>query len=133
VDRYVGGDYSLQGKLMFPSSNAGRDDAAYMTMNDPSDASISDLVRQGYLVRTRADELTNGVGLWCAVVAVLLQVVVLRRFACTGRPLCANATIMRELFILCKCMQHEPQTAHTACHDIDCPPTRRAGRQHHEA
>ncbi|WP_119727620.1 phosphatidylinositol-specific phospholipase C1-like protein [Thermomonospora amylolytica] len=53
-DRYVEGNPSLEGRLMFTSSEPGRPDAAFVKRNDPAPA-IRDLVAQGYLVRTRAD------------------------------------------------------------------------------
>lgn len=60
VERYVDGDYSLSGKLFFPSTDGTTEDAAFVMKNDPFDSTIPDLVKQGFIVRTRADELTNG-------------------------------------------------------------------------
>ena len=43
---------------MFPASTPGQPDAAFLKFSDaraPEAAAIPDLVRQGYLVRTRAD------------------------------------------------------------------------------
>lgn len=53
-DRYLEGNPSLEGRLMFTSSEPGRPDAAFIKRNDPVPG-IRDLVAQGYLVRTRAD------------------------------------------------------------------------------
>jgi hypothetical protein len=58
-DQYVVGHPNLEGRVMFPASNPGQPDAAFVEFQDPrgaNQATISDLVRQGYLVRTRADE-----------------------------------------------------------------------------
>ena len=44
---------------MFPASTPGQPDAAFVEFADPrgaTEATITDLVRMGYLVRTRADE-----------------------------------------------------------------------------
>jgi hypothetical protein len=57
-DQYVVGHPNLEDRLMFPSSAPGQPDAAFLTRDVPiADAEvISKRVRQGYLVRTRADE-----------------------------------------------------------------------------
>ncbi|MFE7723510.1 Ca2+-dependent phosphoinositide-specific phospholipase C [Nocardia rhizosphaerihabitans] len=53
---YLRGDGSLHGRVMFPASTPGKPDAAVVRVEDPKDfARIEDLVRQGYIVRTRAD------------------------------------------------------------------------------
>ena len=54
-DRYEAGHPSLEGRVLFTNSTPGRDDAAFVEMNDPTDPSIPDLVKKGYVVRTRAD------------------------------------------------------------------------------
>jgi hypothetical protein len=48
---------SLEGRVLFTNSFPGEDDAAFVKLNDPiGDAElIPELVRAGYLVRTRAD------------------------------------------------------------------------------
>lgn len=54
----AGGRESLQGRVLFTDSEAGRADAAFMKVNDPTGRGksvIKDLVRQGYFVRTRSD------------------------------------------------------------------------------
>ncbi|MGZ4764896.1 MAG: Ca2+-dependent phosphoinositide-specific phospholipase C [Ilumatobacteraceae bacterium] len=58
-DQYVVGHPNLEGRVMFPASTPGQPDAAFVEFPDPrlaTEATIRDLVRKGYLVRTRADE-----------------------------------------------------------------------------
>jgi Phosphoinositide phospholipase C, Ca2+-dependent len=55
---YLAGHPSLAGRMLFTNSNPGLPDAAFVKRNDPrgpATAEIQDLVRRGYLVRTRAD------------------------------------------------------------------------------
>jgi hypothetical protein len=52
---YLAGHPSLAGRVLFTNSTAGADDAAFIKMNNPFDASIPGLVSAGFLVRTRAD------------------------------------------------------------------------------
>lgn len=55
---YLAGHPSLTGRALFTSSSPGQPDAAFVKRNDPTGANlaqIQDLVRQGYVVRTRAD------------------------------------------------------------------------------
>ncbi|MCI2424183.1 phosphatidylinositol-specific phospholipase C1-like protein [Saccharopolyspora sp. K220] len=50
---------NLEGRVLFTNATPGRPDAAFVKRNDPTGANtaqIQDLVRRGYLVRTRADE-----------------------------------------------------------------------------
>jgi calcium-dependent phosphoinositide phospholipase C len=56
-DRYIEGDPSLRGRVLFTNSSPGQPDAAFVERNDPvgSAADIASLVRRGYVVRTRAD------------------------------------------------------------------------------
>jgi hypothetical protein len=56
-DRYVEGNPSLRHRILFTNSEPGRPDAAFIKRNDAvgSAADIRALVRQGYVVRTRAD------------------------------------------------------------------------------
>lgn len=58
-DEYTaGGHPSLEGRVAFPPSTPGKPDAAFLKENDPSGANltrIQDEVRQGYMIRTRAD------------------------------------------------------------------------------
>lgn len=55
---YLRGTPNLAGKPVFTTSSPGAADAAFLKRNDPFDASIPDLVRAGYVVRTRADAET---------------------------------------------------------------------------
>jgi Phosphoinositide phospholipase C, Ca2+-dependent len=57
-DRYVEGNPSLEGRILFTSSEPGRPDAAFIKRNDPT-SGIRDLVARGYVVRTRADADTG--------------------------------------------------------------------------
>jgi hypothetical protein len=55
---YTAGRRSLEGRVIFTNGVPGEPDAAFLKRNDPSGANtrrIRDLVRRGYLVRTRAD------------------------------------------------------------------------------
>jgi hypothetical protein len=55
---YLAGHPNLDGRVLFTNSNPGLPDAAFVKRNDPRGpniAAIQDLVRRGYLVRTRAD------------------------------------------------------------------------------
>jgi hypothetical protein len=57
-DAYTAGRPSLEGRVLFTNSRPGRPDAAFVKRNDPLGANeqeIRDLVRGGYLVRTRSD------------------------------------------------------------------------------
>lgn len=57
-DAYRAGRPSLEGRTLFTNSRAGQPDAAFIKRNEPRDANtaqIQDLVRKGYLVRTRSD------------------------------------------------------------------------------
>ncbi|MCA1481644.1 Ca2+-dependent phosphoinositide-specific phospholipase C, partial [Bradyrhizobium sp. NBAIM08] len=54
---YLAGHPSLQGRVLFTNSNPGNADAAFVERNDAkgSFTAIQNLVRQGYMVRTRSD------------------------------------------------------------------------------
>ena len=54
---YLGGRANLEGRVLFTNATPGDPDAAFVKENDPlADANrIPDLVREGYIVRTRAD------------------------------------------------------------------------------
>jgi hypothetical protein len=56
-DLYVDGHPSLEGRMMFTSSDRGTPEAAFLKLNDPiADAeAIRAAVEAGYVVRTRAD------------------------------------------------------------------------------
>lgn len=60
-DNYAAGTPLLAGRAMFTSSAPDREDAAVMMRDDPegSFAQIQDLVAQGYVIRTRADALSD--------------------------------------------------------------------------
>lgn len=58
-DMYPDGHPSLQGRAVFTRGNPGDADAAITMVNDPrgaNEATIRDLVKRGYIVRTRSDE-----------------------------------------------------------------------------
>lgn len=54
---YLQGHKSLRGRVMFVNAKPGTDASAFVILNDPVryQDSISSLVKQGYMVRTRAD------------------------------------------------------------------------------
>jgi hypothetical protein len=57
-DAYTAGRPSLEGRVLFTNSRPGNADAAFIKRNDPmgaNTAQIQELVRDGYLVRTRSD------------------------------------------------------------------------------
>ncbi|MGH3146122.1 MAG: phosphatidylinositol-specific phospholipase C1-like protein [Rubrobacter sp.] len=57
-DLYAAGRPNLEGRVIFTNSTPGKPDAAFLKRNEPRDANtatIQDLVRKGYLVRTRSD------------------------------------------------------------------------------
>ena len=60
-DHYIVGHPSLEGRVLFTSSPEGTPEAAFMKRNNPLDntGEIEYLVKQGYMVRTRADADTD--------------------------------------------------------------------------
>ena len=52
---YAEGHPALRGRIIFPNAQPGTPDAAFTELNSGPRAQIEALVRQGYLVRTRAD------------------------------------------------------------------------------
>jgi hypothetical protein len=60
---YVKGHPSLKNRVLFADAPAGTPEAAFMILNDPQKpaeaARIKDMVRMGYIVRTRADADTE--------------------------------------------------------------------------
>jgi hypothetical protein len=55
---YAAGRPNLEGRVMFTNSVPGQPDAAFIKRNDPegaNNAQIQQLVRDGYLIRTRSD------------------------------------------------------------------------------
>ncbi len=55
---YTAGHPLLQGRVLFTNSDPGRPDAAFVEENEGTPQVIDQLVRQGYIVRARADENT---------------------------------------------------------------------------
>ena len=58
ADIYSQGHPALRGRLIFPNEPAGTPESAFTELNNGTIADIAPLVRQGYLVRTRADSDT---------------------------------------------------------------------------
>jgi hypothetical protein len=58
---YIHGHPSLKGRVLFTDSPAGTPEAAFMILNDPKKDGerIKEMVRKGYMVRTRADADTR--------------------------------------------------------------------------
>ncbi len=58
---YIAGHPSLQGRTLFTNSEPGTPEAAFVILNNPTtdQARIRELVKKGYLVRTRADADTK--------------------------------------------------------------------------
>jgi len=56
---YLDGHPSLRGRVLFTNATPGQPDAAFTECNDGPARAISDLVRQGYLVRARTDSDTR--------------------------------------------------------------------------
>lgn len=52
---YADGRPSLEGRPMFATTEVGRPDASIIVLNNPTDEKITELVKLGYIVRTRAD------------------------------------------------------------------------------
>ena len=55
---YTAGHPLLQGRVLFTNSDPGKPDAAFVEENEGTLQVIDQLVRQGYIVRARADEST---------------------------------------------------------------------------
>lgn len=58
-DLYVQGHPSLKGRVAFVNANPGTPEAAAMFRNEPDNKEIVDLVKKGYIIRTRADADTK--------------------------------------------------------------------------
>ena len=57
-DLYLTGHPGLKGRVIFTNAKPGEPDAAFVQMNDPNGknlAAIQQLVRDGYIVRSRSD------------------------------------------------------------------------------
>jgi len=52
---YIAGHPSLKGRVLFADADPGTSEAAMMIRNNPQDPSIKDLVKKGYIIRTRSD------------------------------------------------------------------------------
>jgi hypothetical protein len=55
---YTAGHPALQGRVLFTNSDPGKPDAAFVEENEGTPQEIDQLVRQGYIIRARADEST---------------------------------------------------------------------------
>lgn len=58
-DLYKKGHPSLKGRMVFINAAPGTPEAATLFRNNPEDPTIAGLVKQGYLIRTRADADTK--------------------------------------------------------------------------
>lgn len=58
---YINGHPSLKGRTLFTNSEPGTPEAAFLIINDPrkDEVQITELVKKGYIVRTRADADTK--------------------------------------------------------------------------
>jgi hypothetical protein len=56
---YLEGHPSLRGRVLFTNAQPGQPDAAFIEKNDGPAGEIAELVRMGYLVRTRTDADTK--------------------------------------------------------------------------
>jgi hypothetical protein len=56
---YLVGHPSLRGRVLFTNAMPGEPDAAFTECNDGPSDTITELVRKGYLVRTRTDDSTK--------------------------------------------------------------------------
>jgi len=58
-DMYIAGHPSLRGRAMFANALPNTPEAAFLIRNNAKAPEISDLVKKGYLIRTRADSDTR--------------------------------------------------------------------------
>ena len=56
---YMDGHPSLKGRVLFVNAEPGTPEAATLIKNNPQDPTIKDLVKLGYIIRTRADSDTR--------------------------------------------------------------------------
>ncbi len=56
---YIQNHPSLKGRVMFANADPGTPEAAFMIRNNPKDKQIPELVKKGYIIRTRADNDTQ--------------------------------------------------------------------------
>lgn len=59
MELYKTGHPSLKSRVLFINADAGSPEAAMMIRNDPQDTQIPELVKKGYIIRTRADADTR--------------------------------------------------------------------------
>ncbi len=59
LSSYIQDHPSLKGRVLFTDSPAGTPEAAFMIMNNPKDPQIPEMVKKGYMVRTRSDADTR--------------------------------------------------------------------------
>jgi hypothetical protein len=52
---YISGHPSLKGRVLFANADPGTPEAAMMIRNDPKNPQIPQLVKKGYIIRTRSD------------------------------------------------------------------------------
>ncbi len=58
-ERYSKNHPSLKERVLFINAEAGHPEAAAMILNNPEDKNIPELVKKGYIIRTRADSNTK--------------------------------------------------------------------------
>jgi len=56
---YIGGHPSLKGRVLFANADPGTPEAAMLIRNNPKNPEIPQLVKKGYIIRTRADADTE--------------------------------------------------------------------------
>jgi len=56
---YIQGHPSLKGRVLFANAEPGTPEAGVMIRNNPKDEQIPELVKKGYIIRTRADSDTK--------------------------------------------------------------------------
>jgi len=59
MELYIKGHPSLKGRVLFANAAPGRPEAAMMIINNAKSPEISQLVKKGYIIRTRADSDTQ--------------------------------------------------------------------------
>ena len=59
MEMYLKGHPSLKGRVLFANAEAGRPEAAMMIINDAKNPEIPQLIKKGYIIRTRADSDTE--------------------------------------------------------------------------
>ncbi|AMP97240.1 hypothetical protein AY601_0272 [Pedobacter cryoconitis] len=59
MELYIKGHPSLKNRVLFANAAAGRPEAAMMILNNAKDPMIPQLVKKGYIIRTRADSDTQ--------------------------------------------------------------------------